>query len=177
MPRARRRKATELSSQIRFAFVEEPKVRRTDRVDVRCRGCRRPFSVPRWYAEKGLELHFCGNHCREAWESGEDESTAVQLAGRPAFRGGNWKIEAARTRRRDGFRCRICGRSEEALGRRLDVHHLVPARMFEAASDANRSDNLISVCPSCHKAVEEKGRSQFPIFDEFKHRGKRSGSG
>jgi predicted HNH restriction endonuclease len=38
----------------------------------------------------------------------------------------------------------------------LDVHHITPFRTFKAArhQEANRLENLICYCPSCHLAVE-----------------------
>ena len=59
-------------------------------------------------------------------------------------RGGNWKVQAQKARRRDGYACRVCGVSEEELGRRLDVHHKIPYASFRSNLEANKLENLMS---------------------------------
>jgi len=167
-----------LSSQMRLAFAEEQRVRQEDTVAVRCRGCGKRFPLPRWYTEQGIRYRFCSDRCRGAWEMAqEDEAFRLHLKGRPEYRGGNWEAQAGRARSRDGYRCQICGVTEEALKRQLDVHHRVPFRLFESAAEANRLDNLLSVCRSCHRRLEEEGRADLPLFDEVKHPGQRHGDG
>lgn len=85
----------------------------------------------------------------------------------PRDYGPNWPQQRLRARGRDRFRCQVCGISEEALGRELDVHHLRPFREFgyrpgvnEAYREANALDNLISLCPSCHHRSEPWHRSE-----------------
>lgn len=95
------------------------------------------------------------------------------LRGRPEYRGGNWKVQAARARERDGFRCRDCGVTEASLGRQLDVHHTTPVRLFASTVAANRLDNLVSVCASCHKRLEAKLRNELPLFHAVRHPGQR----
>ena len=78
--------------------------------------------------------------------------------------GPNWETQRRKARRRDGFHCQMCGVSEDELGRELDVHHKRPFREFEydptdpTRADryllANALDNLISLCPTCHRRVE-----------------------
>jgi len=36
----------------------------------------------------------------------------------------------------------------------LHVHHKVPFRMFDGADAANQEDNLISLCPQCHRKAD-----------------------
>jgi len=103
-----------------------------------------------------------------------DEPFHLCLKGHPKYRGGNWEVQAARARARDGYRCRICGATEEALGRQLDVHHLVPVRLFASAAEANRLDNLIAVCRSCHRRLEAEGHVDLPLFNGVKYPGQRS---
>lgn len=66
--------------------------------------------------------------------------------------GGNWEEQAAKCRSRDGHECVVCGKTQP--DRKLDVHHLVPFRSFDSAEEANRLDNLVSTCRSCHRRVE-----------------------
>ena len=75
-------------------------------------------------------------------------------------RGPNWEDQRSRARARDGYLCRHCG-APERPDRTHDVHHLEPFRSFgyvramnEAYLDANRLENLVTLCRSCHQRVE-----------------------
>ncbi len=89
--------------------------------------------------------------------------------------GPDWPRIRLAVRTRDGFRCQICGAPE--AGREHDVHHKIPFRDFmkrSAASldvamqnqeilrstlqQANQLDNLITLCPSCHRKAEQNVR-------------------
>ncbi|HQE93399.1 MAG TPA: DEAD/DEAH box helicase [Anaerolineae bacterium] len=61
---------------------------------------------------------------------------------------------------RDGQRCRVCGAAAQA-GHPLEVHHLTPLRTFmtqyprqEALRLAHAPENLLTVCPTCHRQLE-----------------------
>jgi DEAD/DEAH box helicase domain-containing protein len=66
--------------------------------------------------------------------------------------GPNWIVQRNRARERDQFTCQVCGAVE--MGRSHHVHHKVPFRTFPSYLLANQLDNLITVCPSCHKRIE-----------------------
>jgi len=76
--------------------------------------------------------------------------------------GSEWPKIRERVRTRDGFRCQMCGRAENS--RQHDVHHKTPFRMFRDATgkimreQANRLDNLVTLCPECHKKAEANVR-------------------
>jgi DEAD/DEAH box helicase domain-containing protein len=79
---------------------------------------------------------------------------------RPNDYGPNWAVQRDRARARDGYRCTHCGASEQP-DQQHDVHHIRPFREFgyiagqnEAYIEANNLDNLVSLCRSCHRAVE-----------------------
>lgn len=84
--------------------------------------------------------------------------------------GSQWPKIRERVRARDGFCCQVCGRPEN--GRQHDVHHKTPFRFFmrEAAGDpahveaqrerANRLDNLVTLCPECHRKTEANVRAR-----------------
>ncbi len=79
-----------------------------------------------------------------------------------ASRGPDWPQQRDRARQRDGYRCTRCGASERP-GRQHDVHHLVPFRDFgwrpgenENYRQANRLENLVTLCPSCHRLAEQQ---------------------
>jgi DEAD/DEAH box helicase domain-containing protein len=74
--------------------------------------------------------------------------------------GPNWAQQRERARRRDGFKCRHCGLPERE-DRRHDVHHVRPFRTFGYVSGenenyraANRLENLVTLCASCHRRAE-----------------------
>ena len=66
--------------------------------------------------------------------------------------GPTWPRQRDRARSRDGYRCQVCGVAEQ--GRSHEVHHKIPFRMFSSAEIANQLDNLITLCPACHRRVE-----------------------
>jgi DEAD/DEAH box helicase domain-containing protein len=76
--------------------------------------------------------------------------------------GPEWPKIRERVRTRDGFRCQVCGSPEGA--RQHDVHHKTPFRQFRDESGrilrerANQLDNLITLCPECHKKAEQNVR-------------------
>ncbi|MCE7987962.1 MAG: DUF1998 domain-containing protein [Caldilinea sp. CFX5] len=80
--------------------------------------------------------------------------------------GPNWQEQRQRVRTRDHYRCTQCG-SHEPPGRQHDVHHLVPFRTFgyvagfnEHYREANRLENLVLVCRTCHRRLESGVRTR-----------------
>ena len=76
-------------------------------------------------------------------------------------RGPNWAQQRNRARGRDGYRCRHC-EAPERPNRTHDVHHVQPFRTFgyvrgknDRYLEANRLANLVTLCTSCHRRVEE----------------------
>ncbi len=77
--------------------------------------------------------------------------------------GPEWPKIRDRIRARDGYRCQVCGIPESG-GRTHDVHHKIPFRQFRDEGGrilperANRPDNLVTLCPECHKKAEQNVR-------------------
>jgi len=65
-------------------------------------------------------------------------------------------------RDRDGRKCRICDKSEEKNGYRLDVHH------FDYDKMNKDEKNLISLCHSCHKKVNFNKKKWMRFFDNLR---------
>lgn len=70
----------------------------------------------------------------------------------------NWFDQREIRRKLDNYECQNCGVHERDLIQQLHVHHIVPFRTFgiERYEEANRIDNLISLCSICHKTLENK---------------------
>lgn len=70
--------------------------------------------------------------------------------------GPDWESIRQRVLRRDGQRCQVCGTlsSEQPL----HVHHIQPFRSFIDRATANQLQNLIALCPSCHRLAETSVR-------------------
>lgn len=76
----------------------------------------------------------------------------------PPDYGPQWNTIQQAIRQRDGYKCGHCGAAES--GKSFDVHHIRPLRFFENIRQANDSQNLITLCPRCHRLAEEQVRIQ-----------------
>ncbi len=93
---------------------------------------------------------------------------------RPNDYGPNWQEQRQKALQRDDFRCRTCGAGPDLdghektqSGKGLHVHHVRPFRDFgyvpgsnETYRQANRLENLITLCASCHRRAEEGQRAR-----------------
>jgi DEAD/DEAH box helicase domain-containing protein len=86
------------------------------------------------------------NHLREsgAWTNAPNDY------------GPNWQKIRETVRKRDQFTCQVCGAKE--MNRQHDVHHKIPFRAFASTDEANRLENLTTLCHSCHHKVEQNVR-------------------
>jgi len=124
------------------------------------------FQKRRWYTHENLgqepldlppsELQTTGY-----WLSlSEEIVTRLREAGAwtndPNDYGPGWAKIRERVRARDGFKCQVCGAPEN--GRQHDVHHKVPFKAFTSREEANRLENLTTLCSSCHRKVEANVR-------------------
>jgi DEAD/DEAH box helicase domain-containing protein len=89
-----------------------------------------------------------------------DRLVEAGLLSRPNEYGPNWQQQRERAIARDGHRCRTCG-SEARPGQGLHVHHIRPFRDYgyvpgknEDYRLANELENLVTLCPSCHRQAE-----------------------
>ena len=86
----------------------------------------------------------------------EDAVEALQADGlwlnQPNNYGPGWARLRDRIRARDGYRCQACGILES--GKSHDVHHKIPFRLFASTEQANHPNNLITLCPVCHRKAE-----------------------
>jgi DEAD/DEAH box helicase domain-containing protein len=70
--------------------------------------------------------------------------------------GPNWQKIRETVRKRDQFTCQVCGAKESS--RQHDVHHKTPFRAFTSREEANRLENLTTLCQNCHHKVEQNVR-------------------
>jgi len=66
--------------------------------------------------------------------------------------GPDWKRIAQEVHKRDENECQHCGAIEQ--DKAFDVHHKIPFKQFSSPDQANKLDNLITLCPSCHRKAE-----------------------
>lgn len=109
--------------------------------------------------------HFCNATCRAAWISKHRSGSRSHLwKGGPKghrYYGPNWSAQRRAARQRDGNRCQYCGKTRFRIRRALDVHHIIPFRLFgyvpgknDTYLQANDLMNLISLCITCHRRAE-----------------------
>lgn len=74
--------------------------------------------------------------------------------------GPNWNNITKRIRKRDDYMCQDCKITQreylDMFDMKLDVHHKRPVTEFKHIHQANRDENLVTLCRRCHKEVEEK---------------------
>lgn len=70
--------------------------------------------------------------------------------------GPQWEKIRTAVRQRDQFRCQVCGLPE--TDKAHHVHHKTPLRSFLSLEEANRMENLITLCSNCHKLAESAVR-------------------
>jgi len=66
--------------------------------------------------------------------------------------GKEWDQIRKIVRLRDEFTCQSCGKLETT--QEFHVHHRVPFKRFTDSREANRLENLVTLCPICHRKAE-----------------------
>lgn len=96
--------------------------------------------------------HFCSHACSRAFHVDKNHSNFVGGIGY----GREWRAIANAIRERDKA-CRKCGKTELEIGYKLHIHHKIPFSRFGYKNRliAHQSHNLIALCRSCHKRIEE----------------------
>lgn len=125
---------------------------------VECTVCR---TVVKRYPSNIGTVTVCSEACRSTWLSGTFTGD-----GHPNWKGGGngaygkgWNSVRRQALERDGYRCVVCGTSQEELGRNPDVHHIIPVRWFIESDEHTREDahyleNVISLCIGCHRKAD-----------------------
>jgi len=75
---------------------------------------------------------------------------------KPINYGSQWVKFRNKILNRDNFTCQSCGIPLNKST--LHIHHKIPVRTFSAVSKAHHPENLIALCPRCHKMAEMNQR-------------------
>ncbi|WP_246983564.1 HNH endonuclease [Halorientalis marina] len=118
---------------------------RRRQVEVICPFCDEPFE-----RRESLDTQYCSMEC---W--GQDQRTGADYR---RYYSTYWLAQREQVLERDGYECAICrisdGSHRDRFGRGLEVHHIVPVRMFAAwdkpPKDAHSIGNLITLCRTHH---------------------------
>lgn len=146
--------------QSRFADELEWSLGNWGPATVECEYCGEEFE--RYNYRREGEREFCNHECYGKWisENRVGENHPNWKGGAIDFYGESWTKQRRRALERDEYLCRVCGISSDEhrrqSGQTLDVHHITPFRDYgvEDHIEANRLDNLITLCRSCHQKVE-----------------------
>ena len=110
------------------------------------------------------EHFFCGDKdCKAKWQSKHVRGNEHPrwMGGYDSYYGPNWPEERLAAIINDQSRCQVCGDTPLDTASTLVVHHIQPMRIFkenyegqEVFDRANRLDNLMVLCRSCHMTWE-----------------------
>lgn len=125
-----------------------------------CKWCETVFEQ---YDSQGGTI-FCSQECYWEWfrenaPTGPDHHSWKD--GAHYDYGEGWNLQKRKqVLERDDYQCQECRMSQEehkdTLGNSLHVHHIVPYRIFDDNSEANRLENLVLLCAECHMEVEHQ---------------------
>ncbi len=122
---------------------------------VLCHTCNKPVWKQPCHL-KGDKRHYCSKECTDlGWsiyyeiDFGEEKINT----GRKKYYGANWLVQRRKARERDRYQCQECGITEDQYGKELSVHHIKPFVYFETYKEANKLENLLSVCELCHRKI------------------------
>lgn len=125
------------------------------RIVTNCLYCGTKMSVVQSRLETTKRGVFCDQQCHGNWLSenvvGENHH---QWEGGSIWYGQGWWRTRKRALERDEYECQNCGKTEEQLGQKPDVHHIDRVRNFDQPQDAHTLNNVITLCRSCHRHVE-----------------------
>jgi len=117
-----------------------------------CEMCEDSFSVRPYRSDSA---RFCSRQCADEFKTTiTGELHPLWIADKQRDYGEKWEYVRSKARDRDNYTCQGCGVNESTMGRELDVHHIQPLRKFESLENANRLQNLICLCMSCHNKWE-----------------------
>jgi len=131
------------------------------KIVVNCEWCNNSLQRKPSDLEKNSH-HFCDYNCQGKWRSeyktGEDAFN--WRGGCKNYYGEKWYSQRRKAIDRDNEQCQDCGMNRDQHydehGSDLEVHHKIPIRTFNDTAEANKLDNLVTLCVNCH-IKREKG--------------------
>lgn len=108
-------------------------------------------------------------HRMKISEALRGENNPHWKGGSELYQGPDLKQQQRLARRRDKGICCNCGKKEG--GRKHDIHHIVPFEVYglERYEEANRLENLMTLCITCHMNCHKRMKVQNPnhIREEY----------
>lgn len=132
-----------------------------DKSPVSCEWCGKEFFV-KPFKEKNQDNFFCDiENCFSRWwmENYSGKNAPTWRGGYKDYYGESWNEQRMNALNRDDFKCKKCSVEQKDLDEELSVHHIEPFRNFDESSEANKLENLVSLCRSCHMKVEWGGET------------------
>lgn len=142
-------------------------------VETACDWCGETFTEQRSVLDQ-FDHNFCSETCKYEFNAERMSKTRTgkdnPMYGRegqkhPNWSGGyernygtGWNEARRKTLERDDYTCQECGMTQdehkEKYGYSLEAHHIIPFRTFDDSEEANKLENLVTVCTQCHIQVE-----------------------
>lgn len=126
-----------------------------------CKLCDKPI-----WNRKSVKRTCCSKKCVDLYNKiiAPERYSDAKCTGHKKYYGPNWQYQRYLARERDNYNCRLCGISEDGYGKELSVHHKEPFVYFDNYIDANKLDNLLSLCEPCHRIIHS-GDNHHSKFD------------
>lgn len=131
-----------------FCSFEHRILHQTKQIWINCDQCGKIFRKSQSQISY-CKNNFCSHSCSEKFHVAEKHPLFID--GKIRTYGISWKEVSKSVRIRDGHKCVLCGKTQKENGKKLDVHHIKPIRLFKNIQAANNQNNLISLCQSCHR--------------------------
>lgn len=123
-------------------------------IDIKCNNCNIIFRKEPYNLR---EYNFCSINCMHRYyeKTGmfAGKNSGTWNGGKREYKGANWRKQRRRARARDDYTCQVCGITEGENGIELSVHHIIPFIVLDDYRVANKLENLICVCESCHRQI------------------------
>lgn len=122
-------------------------------IKMKCIVCGKEFYEPKSRVDIG-KGKFCSKKCKYEYFSEHFAETLNPNwhGGSKDYRGPNWNKQRKRALIRDEFTCQRCGTTEN-----LQIHHKKAYKEFSGNwKEANKLNNLITLCGSCHSSIEPR---------------------
>lgn len=121
-----------------------------------CANCSASFRIKPWIARQNTTksgLRFCSKKCHSEHMASHasGENSHLWVGGITTYRGKGWLAARKAAVKRDDGTCKLC---KKVVGDSIPVHHIKPFRQFDSAEAANKLENLVCLCQSCHMKTE-----------------------